>query len=1356
MTFLVQNLPDRTSKMLLWRAFQPHGFVTDAYVARKKDKRGNSFGFIRYVGVENVDATLADMNTVKILEAKVSVSLAKYDKNHKRFIYTSKVVGEKTWKPKVPTQTNQPNSGGAFFGGATVKEGQSFASLFQDNSHVTNMGSKTISVDSNGSKYPLHCIGRSIHGIAKNLSTLSNLHHILMDGGLDNYGLSYVGGLSVLLTLGNPEIVKDIMSNHSDCLSNVFSRFHVWNGEDLPMERVVSLRITGVPVHLRDNSLFDQIGGLFGKVVQESPFSWLESDNSDSSVMVLAPLGKRIEETVVADAFNQFILAAALHEYNMGGGRFTYISDNGTKLSKLDRFLVCLGFLERWPNASVLALNRDISDHRPIILNTTPADFGHTPFRFYNSWLEINGFQEHVTQLCLAFSFSGPPDLRLAVKLRWLKNKIKDWLALEKQRTEGVYLAKKKLIGDLEHIAESRPLRQEELDTRTECIQFVLEMERLKQMDVRQKSRSRWALEGDENSSFFHSVVNSNLSNNRINGIYDNGGWISNPGEIKENFFDFFSKQFTEPWEVRPQLTCPNLVSISDGEAEHLIAPFSLIEIKDAVWDCDGDRAPGPDGFNFKFIKRFWEGFQNDFIALFNKFYADGTLNSCCTSSFLALIPKVKDPASPMDFRPISLIGVINKVISKVLVNRLKGIMGKIISEEQSAFLAGRNIMDGPLILNEIVSWLKVKKKVGMIFKVDINKAYDSLSWKFLDSIMEQMNFPARWRKWISTTLNTARASVLVNGSPTMEFECTRGLRQGDPLSPFLFVIAMEALTGVMKQATMVNLFKGIKCTNDGPVISHFLYADDVIFLGEWSTENASNLRRILRCFYLASGLKVNLAKSSVYGVGINQHEVQSMATFLGCKSGSFPFKHLGLVVGANMNLVKNWKPIIDLFKNRLAIWKAKQLSYGGRVTLLKSVLNALPTYFFSLYKAPNQVIDALDRLRRVFFWGGSEEKAKMNWVAWDNVIAPIEYGGLGFGSLKDANHAMLAKWWWRFKVENKGLWRRVIWAIHHNSRSWSAIPAKISMPGIWKQIVNIHHSLQQKGIDLFKAIRNVVGNGSNTLFWLDLWIGNTPFHIRFPTLFSLERLKMCYVSDRIIRVGGGLHTSWDWTRPFEQDQEIAEFSELTDLLISVSISENQDVLRWGLDTSAVFSVRSVKSVLKICNRLQPHYSFVWNKWVPKKVGFVAWRAEKERLPTRMALAQRNIQVNSDRCAICGDYAETSEHLFVSCHLAQTVWALITQWCKIPVFFAFGIKDILDLHLFVKSSTKKKKIIQAIVHVTFWSIWAARNKLIFDGSYPEVSKILEEVKVMSYLWVKNRSKDAAITLESWKRFDDFG
>ncbi|XP_022007868.1 uncharacterized protein LOC110907153 [Helianthus annuus] len=206
------------------------------------------------------------------------------------------------------------------------------------------------------------------------------------------------------------------------------------------------------------------------------------------------------------------------------------------------------------------------------------------------------------------------------------------------------------------------------------------------------------------------------------------------------------------------------------------------------------------------------------------------------------------------------------------------------------------------------------------------------------------------------------------------------------------------------------GIFEGLRCTNGGPILSHLIYADDVVFLGRWSLENALNIRRILRCFFLASGLKVNLAKYSMFGVGINDEEIKFMADCMNCKKGSFPFKHLGLIVGANMNLIRNWKPVIDIFKSRLSIWKAKSLSYGGRFTLLKSVLNSLPTYFFSLYKAPAKVIDALERIRRTFFWKGSDDNSYMSWMAWEKVIAPIEYGGLGFGSLRNANLAMLSK----------------------------------------------------------------------------------------------------------------------------------------------------------------------------------------------------------------------------------------------------------------------------------------------------------------------------------------------------------
>uniref|UniRef100_A0A251U4I0 Putative RNA-directed DNA polymerase, eukaryota, Reverse transcriptase zinc-binding domain protein n=1 Tax=Helianthus annuus TaxID=4232 RepID=A0A251U4I0_HELAN len=939
-----------------------------------------------------------------------------------------------------------------------------------------------------------------------------------------------------------------------------------------------------------------------------------------------------------AEAFNDFILSAALHELVMGGAKFTYMNDRGDKLSKLDRVLVCIGFLENWPTASVLALDRGYSDHRPLLLNMVPSDYGHIPFRLYNSWLDMHGFVEFVIERCSQFMFNGPADLALATKLRWLKNRIKEWVKVEKNRNDELYLSRKKRIEALEELAEERALNQVELDQRAEFKQYILEIDHGKMLDTRQKSRIRWALDGDENSCFFHSIVNANTSSNRINGVFKDGVWETNPTVVKQHFFDFYESLFKEPMLMRPPIECPNLSVLTEEEAEVLVRPFSAREIKDAVWDCDGDRAPGPDGFNFKFLKRCWNGVQADFIKIFDEFFESMQVNRCCTSSFIALIPKVKDPLMPSDYRPISLVGCINKVISKVLVNRLKSVIGKLISEEQSAFIAGRSITDGPLILNELLAWMKYGKKTAMIFKVDIQKAYDSLNWGFVDSIMEQMNFPIRWRRWIMAILRSARQSVLVNGSPTMEFECSRGLRQGDPLSPFLFVIAMEALTGIMKKASSTGLYHGIRCNNMGPNLSHFLYADDVIFLGEWSNINALNLSRILRCFYLASGLRVNLSKCSLYGVGVGEQEIIHMASVLCCKVGSFPFKYLGLQVGANMNLVKNWKPIVDLFKTRLSIWKAEKLSYGGRITLIKSVLSALPTYFFSLYKAPVQVLNDLERLRRTFFWGGSEEDAKMNWMAWEHVIGPIEYGGLGFGSLRDANLSMLAKWWWRFKVEKQGLWRKVIWALHHTSRTWNYIPARLSLAGPWKQIFKISNALSERGVIISKTIKEHVGNGLDVAFWVDVWLGTIPLFILFPNLFSVEMDKLCTVSQRIGSEVGGAALVWDWRRPIGSPEEVNELHQLVAMLQGVTLSASHDKWSWSLHPSGNFSVSSIKGIIEVHNRVMPNYVVRWNSWIPKKVGVVTWRAVGERLPTRVALSKRGVPVQCLDCVFCGDY----------------------------------------------------------------------------------------------------------------------
>ncbi|XP_021979487.1 uncharacterized protein LOC110875597 [Helianthus annuus] len=164
-----------------------------------------------------------------------------------------------------------------------------------------------------------------------------------------------------------------------------------------------------------------------------------------------------------------------------------------------------------------------------------------------------------------------------------------------------------------------------------------------------------------------------------------------------------------------------------------------------------------------------------------------------------------------------------------------------------------------------------------MVFKVDFEKAYDTISWECLLKNLKLMGFPNRWRRWIDVCLKSGRASVLVNGSPTEEFPLGRGLRQGDPLSPFLFIIALEILDIFMKKAVEGNLFRGITFSNGGPTISHLCYADDVVFMGEWSKLNLKNLNQILRVLFLVTGLKVNMKKSRLYGVGVSEDKVERM-----------------------------------------------------------------------------------------------------------------------------------------------------------------------------------------------------------------------------------------------------------------------------------------------------------------------------------------------------------------------------------------------------------------------------------------------------------------------------------------------
>ncbi|XP_023729445.1 uncharacterized protein LOC111877144 [Lactuca sativa] len=242
----------------------------------------------------------------------------------------------------------------------------------------------------------------------------------------------------------------------------------------------------------------------------------------------------------------------------------------------------------------------------------------------------------------------------------------------------------------------------------------------------------------------------------------------------------------------------------------------------------------------------------------------------------------------------------------------------------------------------------------------------------------------------------------------------------------------MEGLSVALKTACDKGLFKGVSIPGNGSIISHLFYADDALFLSEWSRNNLKNLARILRCFHISSGLKVNFQKSKVFGISASAIETVHWANLLGCVAGALPFDYLGVPVGANMNLIKNWKPIIKKFHSKLYVWKAKTLSFGGRLTLIKSVLGNLPTYYLLLFKAPMGVLEKLEKVRRSFLWGGCDERKKIHWVSWEKVLAAKSNGGLGVGSIRALNIGLLVKWWWRLKNDSHSLWARVISGIHN------------------------------------------------------------------------------------------------------------------------------------------------------------------------------------------------------------------------------------------------------------------------------------------------------------------------------------
>uniref|UniRef100_A0A803P465 Reverse transcriptase domain-containing protein n=1 Tax=Cannabis sativa TaxID=3483 RepID=A0A803P465_CANSA len=962
-------------------------------------------------------------------------------------------------------------------------------------------------------------------------------------------------------------------------------------------------------------------------------------------------------------------------------------------------------------------LVRIVSDHSPVVLDSNPPSWGPSPFRFDNQWLEHTTFSKSFESWWQKAEGAGWEGTKFMSKLREVKGNITEWSKKTYGNKHVIKIAMERrlmLLDSLEASNEwNQSLMEERRAIKKEWQQLVFEEER----GVWMKSKCKWAKEGDANSRFFHNLLNARKSRNTISRIErEDGSFLEEKEEIVKEIISFFSSLYTSERRAGNSIEGIDWHAIPDDSARHLERPFDESEVREAVFSCEGSKAPGPDGFSLALFQSQWEVIKEDLMKVVKSFERDGSIQGSINETFICLIPKKLGSCRVRDYRPISLITSVYKIIAKMLSIRLRGVLGETILETQSAFVEGRQILDSVLIANETVEDYRSRGRSGLVFKIDFEKAYDRVEWEFVDVVLGKKGFGEIWRKWIKGCISSTSFSVFINRAPRGKFSGSRGLRQGDPLSPFLFTLVADVLGRMTNKAVSTGNISGFLVGKERVQVSHLQFADDTIFFVE-NEQSLHKLLRVVEAFCAISGLKINLSKSQLLGICMDEEIVSRLARRIGCEVGSWPLQYLGMPLGGSPRKWSFWEPVMDKCAKRLDGWKCAFLSKGGRLTLIQSVLSSLPLYFLSLFKAPRSVTKALEKMMRDFLWEGSESSGGEHLVAWDEVCRPRHEGGLGIGRLELRNKSLLMKWLWRFPLEQNSLWHRVVVSRYGRADNlWdSKKGSRLSPKGPWRDISDLYDEFL--GLVHFK-----LGRGDRIRFWEDVWIDDYPLVSAFPDLAVISEGRNTPIKELIVDEGlpGGWVESWNFKfRRNLMDRELPSLISLMQKVEHVRVlSISEDSRIWKPDPSGVFSCKSAFSwmVSNPSFRVLDWTKSLWKSCAPSKVKVFGWLLALEKVNVHDKVQKRKpfLYISPGWCVCCKGSGESVGHLFLECKFIGRIWRYVLGEFGLSWVMPRSVSHLIASKLI--GSKRKTKLWKSAILATIWAVWLERNARIFEGT----------------------------------------
>lgn len=450
------------------------------------------------------------------------------------------------------------------------------------------------------------------------------------------------------------------------------------------------------------------------------------------------------------------------------------------------------------------------------------------------------------------------------------------------------------------------------------------------------------------------------------------------------------------------------------------------MKVIEVLFAMPNNKSLGPDGYPAEFFKTTWPIIADDFAVAVQSVFRFGFLPKGVNSTIVALIPKKLDSLEMKDYRPIACCNVLYQVISKILANRLKKLLPRIILENQSVFVQGRLLMENVLLASELVKD-NHKEKVSQwcVMKIDISKAFDSVQWSFVLKILSALGFPVRFIHWINLCITTPSFSVQVNGDLAGYFQSSRGLRQGCSLSPYLFVLCMNVLSWKIDKAVEERKFK-LHPGCHKLSLTHLCFADELMVFVEGSKESVQGALSVFEEFEAWSGLSISLEKSTIYMAGIPEAEKSNILENFNFAEGELPVRYLGLPLMTKAMSKQDYTPLLEQIRSKISTWTCRFLSYAGRLQLINSVLISIINFWIAVFRLPSKCIKEVEQICPAFLWTGPVLKATKAKVAWTKICRMKSEGGLGIRDLREVHRVYGLKLIWRM-LAGVSLWDKWI-----------------------------------------------------------------------------------------------------------------------------------------------------------------------------------------------------------------------------------------------------------------------------------------------------------------------------------------